>query len=95
FTAKGNALYAIVVGAYPDRQVMLTSMASSLLEGTVTSVSLLGSNEAVNFTSDARGLRVRFPPVAPCEHAYTLKIMGLKMNPSLNTRDGNPPAESP
>lgn len=96
FTVKGDALYAIVIGAYPDREFTLTSLAASpTLEGNVTGVTLLGSREPVTFSRDATGLTVKFPPLAPCEHAYTLKITGLKMNPPMNPRDGNPPIESP
>ena len=94
FTVKGNALYAIVIGAYPDREFTLTSLASPMIEGTVSSVSLVGSNDPVTFRTNATGLILKLPPVAPCEHAYTLKIMGLKMNPSPNTPDGNPPPSS-
>jgi alpha-L-fucosidase len=91
FTVKGDALYAIVVGAYPDREFTFTSLAvSPVLEGEITGVSLLGSREPVTFTRDSAGLKVNFPALAPCEHAYTLKITGLKMNASTNTRDGNP-----
>ena len=36
------------------------------------------------------GLKVNLPATPPCDIAYTLKITGLKMNPSTATESGNP-----
>ena len=60
-------------------------------EGKIAGVTLLGGAGELAFTHDAAGLKVTLPATAPCKYAYTLKITGLKMNPSTDTRDGNPP----
>jgi alpha-L-fucosidase len=93
FSVKGDALYAIVLSPWAaNGEVTLKPLAlSPTLEGRITHVSLLGGGE-VPFTHDAAGLKVKLPATAPSKYAYTLKIVGLKMNPSTNTRDGNPPA---
>lgn len=91
FTAKDDALYAIILGAWPRSEAVITSLAEGpALEGKIAGVSLLGSEEKLEFTRDAAGLKVKLPGTAPCKYAYTLKITGLKMNPSGYTVSGNP-----
>lgn len=91
FTVKGDALYAIVLGQLTDnRELNIPSLAAAPnLRGKITHVVLLGAAE-LNFTHDDTGLKVKLPDSIPAGHAFTLKILGLKTNPSLNTRDGNP-----
>ena len=45
---------------------------------------------ALEFTHDQAGLKVKLPARPPSNHAYALKIRGLRINPNPNTRDGNP-----
>lgn len=95
FTAKagpdGGALYAILIGAYPTAEVNLDALAAKPeLQGRIASVSLVGSKDAVSFTHDATGLKVKLPSTPPSQYAYALKITGLKLNPTTVTRDGNP-----
>ncbi len=94
FTVKGDALYAIVLGDAPaSREVTLTSLAATpTLAGKISAVTLLGRSDALAFTHDPTGLTVKLPATLPGKYAFTLKITGLKMNPSTNTRDGNPPS---
>jgi alpha-L-fucosidase len=92
FTVKDETLYAIILGAWPGAQAVITSLPSnSALEGKIETIRMLGA-EAANlaFTQDAQGLKVTLPAVAPCKYAYTLKITGLKMNPPTWTESGNP-----
>jgi alpha-L-fucosidase len=94
FTVKGDALYAIVIGQWPaDHEVLLASLAGvQPVAGQSLEVRLLGaaSSAPLEFQQDASGLKVKLPAEAPSAHAFTLKITGLKTNPTLNTRDGNP-----
>jgi alpha-L-fucosidase len=91
FTVKGDALYAIIVGNWPAGEVVITSLGSGQsLEGKVTGVKLLGGEGDCAFTQEADGLKVQLPATAPGQYAYTLKITGLKMNPSTYTLSGNP-----
>jgi alpha-L-fucosidase len=87
FTVKGESLYAIIVGDWPGDEVTVTSVPS---DGKVDTVTMLGSDGALHFSQNADGLKVSLPAAAPCKYAYTLKITGLKMNPSTVTSDGNP-----
>jgi alpha-L-fucosidase len=77
FTAKGGALYAIVM-AWPEGEIPIKALArgSALFPGEIRAVSLLGSKDAVTWSRDAVGLKVRMPTRKPCEHAYVLKITG-------------------
>jgi alpha-L-fucosidase len=76
FTSKGGALYAIVM-AWPEGEVTIRSLArgAALFSDEIRSVSLLGSREALNWTRDASGLKVRMPARKPCDHAFALKIV--------------------
>jgi alpha-L-fucosidase len=90
YTVKGDTLYAIFVGSYPP-SINLTALAAGKApEGTVKSITMLGSSGNLTYTQDESGLRVTPPATAPCRFACTLKITGLKMNANTATRDGNP-----
>lgn len=91
FTVKGDALYAIIVGKWPGASALVTSLAQGRAPaGKITSVTMLGTKGPLTFTQDASGLKVNLPASAPCDIAYTLKIIGLKMNPPTATDSGNP-----
>jgi alpha-L-fucosidase len=91
FTVKGDDLYAIILGNWPDGQAVITSLATDKApEGKITSVTMLGTEGNLQFTQDAEGLKVKLLATAPCKYAYSLKISGLKMNPPTATESGNP-----
>ena len=91
FTVKGDVLYAIIVGKWPGASALIATLAEGQSPaGKIKSVTMLGSKGELAFTQDASGLKVTLPATAPCDIAYTLKITGLKMNPSTLTVSGNP-----
>ncbi len=91
FTAKGDALYVIIVGKWPGSTINIQSLASGKApEGKIASVTMLGAKSDLNFIQDANGVNVTLPSSAPCDHAYVLKITGLKMNAPTATPSGNP-----
>jgi len=95
FTVKGDALYAIISGKWPGTTATITSLAEGQAPaGKISSVTILGTPGKLAFTQDATGLHVTLPASAPCDIAYTLKIAGLKMNPSTVTVSGNPVMEA-
>ena len=47
--------------------------------GTISRVELLGHDGPLDFTRDAEGLKIKLPSEPPCEHAFALKITGLKL----------------
>jgi len=87
FTVKGDSLYAIAQ-SWPGDTAVITSLATGkaldgqVPEGKITSVTLLGSTEKLKFTQDAEGLKIKLPADKPCDYAFSLKIVGLKMNPA-------------
>jgi alpha-L-fucosidase len=91
FTAKGDALYAIVLRKSPAPDLVIASLATGVAPaGKVTAVSLLGSSEPVSFTQDAIGLRIKqLEPVAG-DAPQVLKITGFKMNAVTSTLSGDP-----
>lgn len=91
FTVKGDALYAIILGRWPGAEVNIASLAQGQApEGKIATVTMLGATGTLSFTQTADGLKVSLPATPPCDIAYTLKITGLKMNPSTTTDSGNP-----
>jgi alpha-L-fucosidase len=90
FTAKGDDLYAIILGNWPGNSATIASLAAGQAQGKISSVTMLGNSETLKFSQDEAGLNVTLPATAPCKYGYTLKISGLKMNPSPNTESGNP-----
>jgi alpha-L-fucosidase len=81
FTAKGDALYAIAQSWPVGGEAVIATLATGGLgEGTIRSVTLLGEPGELKFKQDKEGLKVKLPSKKPCDYAYTLKILGLKMN---------------
>jgi len=79
FTTKGNVLYATVM-AWPGEEAVITSLASTQrVQGTIERIELLGHPGDLSYNRDADGLKVRFPAEKPCDYAYVLKIVGLKL----------------
>jgi alpha-L-fucosidase len=90
FTIKADDLYAIILGDWPGESVTIRSLAAGKVEGKVARVTMLGAAGELPFTQTDAGLHVQLPAAAPGKYAYTLKISGLKTNPSTMTRSGNP-----
>ncbi|MBC7782692.1 MAG: alpha-L-fucosidase [Burkholderiales bacterium] len=91
FTVKGDDLYAIILGDWPGADATIKSLATGAApEGKITEVTMLGHSGKLQFTQTADGLQVKLPNSAPGKLAYTLKISGLKMNPTTWTTSGNP-----
>lgn len=91
FTARGETLYAILLGNWPGAEATITSLASTNPPaGRIKAVTLLGSRGKLHFAQDNTGLKVKLPATPPCKYAYVLKITGLRMNPPTWTKSGNP-----
>ncbi len=76
FTTRKGVLYAIAL-AWPEKgRVTVRSLASGkgLFEGEVGGVSLLGSEETLEWSRDDDGLHVQLPAERPSEHALALRI---------------------
>jgi alpha-L-fucosidase len=80
FTTKGNALYAFFMG-WPEKEIVIAPLAtgSANVAGKIANVELLGFAGKIDWKHDANGLTVQLPAQKPCEHAYALKITGLKL----------------
>ncbi|MCW4026700.1 MAG: alpha-L-fucosidase, partial [Candidatus Bathyarchaeota archaeon] len=76
FTQKGNNLYAICL-AWPGKEVKIKSLGSkSAITGSMISeITMLGSDEALSWSQDETGLKVKTPHKKPCSHAYTFRIV--------------------
>ena len=76
FTTKGNALYAIELGA-PTNAVVIKSLgtAAKLLDKPIGNITLLGSNEKVEWTQTADALTIKSPAKSPNDIAIVYKIV--------------------
>ncbi|VGO22459.1 alpha-L-fucosidase [Pontiella sulfatireligans] len=75
FTQNGKNLYAIVLG-WPGEALSIRTLghAGKLYPGDIQSISLLGSDEKMEWEQTADTLTVKFPKEKPCDFAYVLKI---------------------
>jgi alpha-L-fucosidase len=75
FTQKGEDLYAICLG-WPEDTFTVHALGAEadVAPGRITQVTLLGSDESLEWTQERDALRVSRPSTKPCAHAYTLKI---------------------
>jgi alpha-L-fucosidase len=76
FTTKGDVLYAIVLGWPEDGEVVIQSLGTGQARYpmTIKQVGLLGSKEAVQWSRDEHGLKVKLPAERPHAAAFALKI---------------------
>ncbi len=76
FTTRENYLYAIALGWPEDGKIHVKSLDEDAQISTkgIRSISLLGSEKALDWSQDADGLHVSLPEERPCEHAFTLKL---------------------
>jgi alpha-L-fucosidase len=75
FTAKGNTLYAFLMG-WPEKQAVIKPLAttSTVARTKVRNVEMLGFKGKLKWAQDEKGLTVQMPEQKPCEHAIALKI---------------------
>lgn len=82
FTCRDNVLYATCLG-WPEKKAIIpfnqdksssfTTM-KRLEPGEIDSVTMLGSDQQLDWTYGAEGLQIDMPNEKPCEHAYVFKI---------------------
>ena len=74
FTTKGNDFYAIALN-WDDNSLLIKSLnKEAIADAKILSVTLLGSNEKINFQQTDEGLKLTFPKNKPCDYAYSFKI---------------------
>lgn len=74
FTTKGNDFYAIALN-WDDNGLIIKSLnKDAVADAVILDVSLLGSDEKINWEQTKEGLKLSFPINKPCEHAYSFKI---------------------
>ena len=76
FTTREGKLYAVVLDWPAGGRVTIRSLAkgSPHLAGEIASVELVGSDDAVQWTRDEKGLEVALPAARPAPHAFALRI---------------------
>ena len=82
FTTKGDTLYAFLMGWPGQNPSVIKALAtnSPQLQGQkIAQVTLLGHHGKLDWKQDATALTVTMPAQPPCEHAFALKIAGLKL----------------
>ena len=75
FTIKDNYLYAIVLG-WPGEEIAIRTLGhrGKLYPDDIKSISMLGSEQEIEWEQTADALVVKFPETPPCDFAYTIKI---------------------
>ena len=78
FTRKGDDIYAITLGL-PTEQVVIRALAagSPLVTGEPSSITLLGSDEKLQWNRTDAGIVIIPPATLPCKSALCFKISGL------------------
>ncbi|WP_419193790.1 alpha-L-fucosidase [Novipirellula herctigrandis] len=87
FTTKKDTLYAFLM-AYPDsKQVLIKSLSEKQIgKQTVRSVTMLGSDEELEYQLTKDGLSVSLPQQEPCDYAYGLRIQGLDLTKPIKNK---------
>ena len=74
FTTKGNDFYAIALN-WDDSNLLIKSLnKEAIADAKILSVTLLGSDEKINWQQTNEGLKLTFPKNKPCDYAYSFKI---------------------
>jgi alpha-L-fucosidase len=76
FTAKGDIIYAFIMG-WPEKYTLIKPLAtvSELAPPKIQRVELLGYDDNLEWGQDEQGLTVKLPAQKPCNYAVTLKIV--------------------
>ena len=75
FTTKGGTLYAISLGApKQDLQIKSLGTAAKLLDEHISNITLLGSDEKVQWSQAAEALTIKAPAKSPNDIAIVFKI---------------------
>ncbi|OHX68510.1 alpha-L-fucosidase [Flammeovirga pacifica] len=76
FTTNGDHLYAIALDWPKDGKLNVKNLGenSQYLTQEVLTVSMLGSNEKIQWERKDDGLMVQLPKEKPCDHAYVIKL---------------------
>ena len=81
-TRKGDTIYGIILAGEGQNEPPAEVRLDSLQAGPEARIRLLGRNEACMFRNESGVLIVTLPAAArkspPCEHAWTLKITGVR-----------------
>ncbi|HEY3283140.1 MAG TPA: alpha-L-fucosidase [Armatimonadota bacterium] len=93
FTTKGDTLYATALGWPEDGTLRIRTLARNApgIAGEVDRVELLGSPGRLRFTRTPEALEVSLPDARPGEHAFVLRIRGLKPASSRPVAPPDPP----
>lgn len=74
FTTKGNDFYAIALN-WGDTDLLIKSLnENAISDAEILNVTLLGSDEKIDWKQTKEGLKLSFPEKKPCEYAYSFKI---------------------
>ncbi|MFC2111717.1 alpha-L-fucosidase [Bacteroidota bacterium] len=75
FTQKDNYLYAICLD-WPGEELSIRTLGlrGKMYPGDIKSITMLGTNENIEWEQTADALVVQFPDTPPCDFAYCLKI---------------------
>jgi len=76
FTRKGTDLYAIALGWPDDGELTIRTLGTgtAVSSGGISSISMLGSGDKLEWSRDEDGLTIKMPRQKPCEYAYAFKI---------------------
>jgi alpha-L-fucosidase len=87
FTAKGNVLYATVLG-WPGEKILIKSLAggpnpdkqfwNGLYPSEIASVAMLGDAQELKWEITKEGLTITTPKKKPCMYAFVFKIVRKK-----------------
>ncbi len=77
FTSKGEAVYAIALGAPENGKVLIRSMSDKSIHytGKIARILLAGTGQELNFERSANGLAITLPESQNNVFAYALKIL--------------------
>lgn len=74
FTTKGNDFYAIALN-WDNKELLVKSLDPKAIgEAKILNVSMLGSDESIEYQITPEGLHLSFPSNRPCDYAYSFKI---------------------
>jgi alpha-L-fucosidase len=91
FTVKGDCLYAILLGDWPNGEVVIPALAAGKPDaGKIVSIDLLGREGKQGFVQDNAGLKIQLTGRPPCKYAFALRIKSAELGqrPSLKPVGG-------
>lgn len=72
YTKKGDTVYAIVMGKPDGGSILMSALERNIPD--IHEITMVGTDQRIEWRKEEGGIRVFFPDILPCEHVYVYRV---------------------